>query len=129
MPDHATEEWDLWFPKAAAAGLPFARGRIAPTETLLVHAAPPSLSVVVRDRDGRPLAAGTDLAATDDTPIARLTRRGAQVEREDIWPTAADVGLPVILPGGEVGLLLSWWHADDHSAWRWQIELSNRREP
>jgi hypothetical protein len=33
----------------------------------------------------------------------------------------------VILPGGEVGTLVQWWHSDDRSEWRWQIELYNRR--
>jgi hypothetical protein len=33
----------------------------------------------------------------------------------------------VILPGGEAGILTSWWHAPDHSQWRWQLELSNRQ--
>jgi hypothetical protein len=128
MTDQAIEEWDLWFPKAAATGLPFARGRMAPCDTLLVHAAPPSLSVTVRDGQGAVLAEGRDLPATADTPIARLTRRGARVEREDIWPGAQDIGRPVILPGGEVGVLLSWWNAEDHGEWRWRIELYNRRE-
>jgi hypothetical protein len=31
----------------------------------------------------------------------------------------------VLLPGGEVGILMSWWNADDRKEWRWQIELSN----
>ncbi len=30
--------WDLWFPEAAAQGLPFARGRLDATDVLLVHA-------------------------------------------------------------------------------------------
>ena len=38
-----------------------------------------------------------------------------------------DVGRLVLLPGGEVGTLLRWWNADDHSEWRWQIELYNHR--
>lgn len=125
MPD-TTQLWDLWYPQAGASGLPFARGRLAPSDILLVHAAPPSLAVSVIEA-GRIVATGQDLAASADTPIARLTRRGDQVERQDIWPGAADLGLPVLLPGGEVGLLRAWWHADDHSAWRWQIELYNHR--
>jgi hypothetical protein len=32
----------------------------------------------------------------------------------------------VILPGGEAGILTTWWHAPDHTAWRWQLELSNQ---
>lgn len=128
MADRAIEEWDLWYPKAAATGMPFARGRLDPTDVLLVHAAPPVLTVTVRDGDGRQLAEGRDLVGAADTPIARLSRDGADVRREDIWPGEAEIGRPVILPGGEVGTLLGWWNADDRSAWRWQIELYNKRD-
>jgi hypothetical protein len=123
----AAQEWDLWYPKAAATGIPFARGRIAGADVLLVHAAPPLLTATVRDSEGRVLAEGKDLAATAETPIARLTRRGRRIEREDIWPADQDLGQLVLLPGGEVGTLKQWWHADDHSEWRWQIELYNHR--
>lgn len=122
-----TQEWDLWYPKAGATGLPFARGRVDATDVLLVHAAPPVLAVTVRDAAGRVVAAGADLAATNETPIARLTRHGDRVEREDIWPGEADIGRVVLLAGGEAGVLKQWRHADDHSEWRWQIELYNHR--
>lgn len=120
------QTWDLWYPKAAATGMPFARGRIDGAEIMLVHAAPPVLTVTVYD-DDRPLAHSRDLEATDDTPITRLTRRGDQIEREDIWPGEEDIGRLVLLPGGEVGTLTQWWHADDHSSWRWQVEFYNHR--
>lgn len=122
------EEWDLWYPKGGATGIPFARGRIGQrAEVMLVHAAPQALTVTVRNADGAPLAAGADLEATDDTPITRLTRRDDTITREDIWPGKEDLGRLVILPGGEVGTLVQWWHSDDRSEWRWQIELYNRR--
>ncbi|GAC1654800.1 MAG: hypothetical protein NVS4B6_31290 [Mycobacterium sp.] len=121
------EEWDLWYPKAAANGLPFARGRLQTAQVLLVHAAPPQLTVTVRTADGELLAQGTDLVQTDDTPMTRLTRNGERIERVDIWPGAADLGRPVLLAGGEVGVLKQWWHATDHAEWRWQIELYNHR--
>ena len=127
MASSTLEEWDLWYPKAGATGIPFARGRLDPAEVVLGHAAPPLLSVDVR-AGGRLIASGKDLPATDETPIARLTRRGATIEREDIWPGEADLGRLVLLPGGEVGVLLSWWSAEDHSEWRWRIELYNRRD-
>jgi hypothetical protein len=57
--------------------------------------------------------------------MTRLTRRGEQIEREDRWPTEADLGALVILPGGEVGRLTRWWNADDGSEWRWQVEFYN----
>ena len=119
--------WDLWYPQAAAQGLSFARGRLAATDVLLVHAAPPLLDVAVRDDAGRLLAEGKGLQRTADRPMARLTIRGERIEREDLWPTDDDLGRPVILPGGEVGILLQWWNAADGSEWRWRVEFSNHR--
>jgi hypothetical protein len=119
--------WDLWFPDAAAQGLPFARGRLDPTEVLLVHAAPESLRVEIRDDEGRRIAFADGLRRTADRPIARLTRSGASIERMDLWPAEEDLGRPVILPGGEVGILISWWNAADGNEWRWRIELYNHR--
>jgi len=119
--------WDLWYPHAAAQGLPFARGRLDATDVLLVHAAPDVLDVAVRDDDGRLLAEGKELTRTADRPMARLTVRGDIVERADLWPTKDDRGRPVILPGGEVGILTTWWNAADGSEWRWQVEFYNHR--
>ncbi len=121
------EVWDLWYPKAAATGIPFARGRIDGAEIMLVHSAPPVLTATVRADDGRVLAEGKDLQATDDTPITRLTRRGNHIERDDIWPAEDDLGRLVLLPGGEVGALKEWWNAEDNSEWRWQVEFYNHR--
>ena len=118
--------WDLWYPEAASQGMPFARGMAAPTEVMLVHAAPPSLRVEVREGE-RVVASGDGLARTADRPMLRLRRSGDRVEREDVWPGDADLGRPVLLPGGEVGILRSWWNAEDGSEWRWQVEFYNHR--
>ena len=125
--DKTLEVWDLWYPEAAATGMPFARGRLQATDVLLVHSAPAVLDVQVRNDAGELLAEGKALARTADRPMLRLTRRGREVQREDLWPTEADHGRPVLLPGGEVGLLLEWWNAPDESEWRWRIELYNHR--
>jgi hypothetical protein len=119
--------WDLWYPGAAAQGLSFARGRLDATDVLLVHAAPDVLDIDVRGDDGRLLARGRGLARTADCPMARLTVRDGQIARADLWPTEDDLGRPVILPAGEVGILQEWWNAEDGSAWRWQVEFSNHR--
>jgi hypothetical protein len=119
------ETWELWYPKAASTGLLFARGRLDTTSVLLVHAPPEYLTVEVSDDEGGPVLKVADLERTAETPICRLTKDGSRVSREDIWPSEADLGLPVMLPGGEVGILKQWWHADDHKEWRWQIELYN----
>jgi hypothetical protein len=121
------QTWDLWYPEAAATGMSFARSRIDPVDSVLVHAAPPSLAVYVQDGEGRLMARGANLRATGQTPILRLTIRDGEIAREDIWPGPEDVGCTVILPGGEAGILKSWWHADDHSEWRWELELYNHR--
>lgn len=119
--------WDLWYSKAAATGLPFGRGRLDRTEVLLVHAPPPVLTVEVRSEDGERFAYSKDLEQTADRPMARLTIQDDQVIREDLWPGQVDIGRVVILPGGEVGTLVSWWNAEDGSEWRWQVEFYNHR--
>ena len=119
--------WDLWYPNAAAQGLPFARGRLDATDTLLVHAAPDTLRVEVTDDAGVRLAFSDQLRRTADRPIARLRLDGDRITREDLWPEERDIGRPVILPGGEVGILVSWWNAPDGSEWRWRVEFYNHR--
>lgn len=119
--------WDVWFPEAAATGMPFARGRLDATDVLLLHAAPATIDVTVRSDDGQVLAQGKGLKQTADRPMLRLTRRGDTIAREDVWPTEADLGRPVLLPGGEVGILRSWWNAEDGSEWRWSLEFYNHR--
>jgi hypothetical protein len=121
------ETWELWYPKAAAAGLSFGRSKIDGADTLLVHAPPPMLNVFVRDEKGELRAEGIDLEATGDTPIARLTRQGKRIYRKDIWPGENEIDSIVLLPGGEAGILIYWWNAEDHSEWRWRLEFYNQR--
>ena len=123
-----TETWELWFPSAGATGLLFTRTRVDgadAAERVLVHAAPPTLDVVVRSEDGELLASASGLERTSPGPMSALVRRGSRMELEDLWPTQAEIGLLVLLAGGETGRLTSWWHADDRSEWRWQLELYN----
>ena len=119
--------WDLWYPQAGATGVSFARGRLEATKVLFVHAPPPMLTVEVRSEDGKRLAYAQGLAQTADRPIARLALQNEAIQREDLWPTQMDIGQLVILPGGEVGQLISWWNAQDGSEWRWQVEFYNHR--
>ena len=121
------ETWELWFPAAAATGLPFLRSKIDPTDTVLVHSAPDSLEVIVTDAAGERLAYGANLERTQDAPMCCLTRRGDEVVREDMWPGMEDTGAVVLLPGGEAGRLIEWHHAPDHSEWRWRVEFYNKK--
>jgi hypothetical protein len=125
--DSTLQIWDLWIPDVGAVGISFARGRLAATDTLLVHAAPQKLTVEFVDEQGVRVSRGQDLPRTSDTPMARLRRAGDTVTREDIWPSEADYGVPVLLAGDEVGWLTAWWNAPDYAAWRWSIELCNHR--
>ena len=118
--------WDLWYPEAGSQGVSFARGMAAPTPVMLVHAAPPVLRVEVRDGD-RVVAAGDELRGEGDMPIIRLRIEGDRVTRETLWPTAGDLGTPVLLPGGEVGVLRSWWNDEAKQEWRWTVEFYNHR--
>jgi len=122
------QTWECWYPDAAATGLLVARGRLEPTTTLWLHSAPAVLAVAVRDGDDRLVARGAGLTRQgEQLPMTRLSIKGDAIGREDRWPTDADLGSRVILPGGEVGTLTAWWHADDGSAWRWSVEFYNHR--
>jgi hypothetical protein len=48
--------------------------------------------------------------------------------RQDVWPDDEHVGLPVLLPGGEVGRLQRFEHARDGSTWRYTLEFRGARE-
>jgi hypothetical protein len=128
MPDQL-EIWDLWLPGPGASGLPFARAKVNArdaTDRILVHAAPKKLQVTVRDVAGNVVAKGDNLERGQPGPMSYLVRRGQSITLEDGWPTDQDIGRLVILPGGEAGILKSWWNADDRKEWRWQMEFYNQ---
>ena len=119
--------WDLWIPDVGATGVAFARGRLKPTDVLLVHAASEKLNVEVRSMDGSLVARAENLVRTLNSPMARLRIQGNAISREDLWPTEADYGTPVILAGGEVGILQYWWNDPHQQEWRWRVEFYNHR--
>ena len=119
--------WDLWIPDVGATGVAFARGRLKPTDVLLVHAASEKLNVEVRSMDGSLVARAENLVRTLNSPMARLRIQGNAISREDLWPTEADYGTPVILAGGEVGILQYWWNDPRQQEWRWRVEFYNHR--
>ncbi|MGE5595423.1 MAG: hypothetical protein ACM3S1_05245 [Hyphomicrobiales bacterium] len=122
------ETWDLWYPNAAARGLSFGRGAMDPADAVIVHAVPDTLRVEVTDGEGRRIAFGDQLVRTGPYyPMTRLRKQGSRITREDGWPEAEDIGRPVMLPGGEVGILKDWWNAEDGSEWRWNVEFYNHK--
>ncbi|MHB8508448.1 MAG: DUF7712 family protein [Candidatus Dormibacteria bacterium] len=120
------ETWEVWFPAAAANGLLVARARVDPAQVMWLHAAPEVVAVVVREGEETILSRADELKRDGRyLPMTRLERMGESIIREDRWPAESDLGALVLLPGGEVGTLISWWNAEDGSEWRWQIELYN----
>jgi hypothetical protein len=121
----ALHTWALWYPKAGATGLLLARGRLEPTDAVFVHAAPDVVTVEVYDDDGNLECIGQDLQRSGDSPMCLLRLEGGTVTRAEIWPAGEHLGLPVLLPGGEIGRLRSWWHSDDKKEWRWGVDFYN----
>jgi hypothetical protein len=120
--------WELRNPDGGSTGLEFARARMEQHEHVLGHALPERVDVDVTDEEGTLLARAEGLSHEAVTPMSRLDLRSdGGIDRANVWPDGSDLGKPVILPGGEVGILKAWWNADDHSEWRWTIDLSNHR--
>jgi hypothetical protein len=120
--------WSIRSSDGGMNGLEFCKALTAGGHRrVLVHAAPRTLEVEVRE-DGRLVAEGSAERDGDYTPITEVVLTdGGSVERREVWPDGSFVGLPVLLCGGEVGILQAWHHSDDRDWWRWSIELSNHR--
>jgi hypothetical protein len=119
--------WDLRT-DGGMDGIEFARCLTAGGHRrVLVHAAPARLAVEVRTEDGAPVAHGEVERAGERTPMTELILDGDAVTRREVWPDEGHLGLPVLLAGGEVGVLRSW-HDDEHRWWRWTLELSNHAD-
>ena len=118
--------WEIRTP-GGMLGIEVARGLMAAAPVVLAHSLPAKVSVTVRDEAGRIVAEGSDLEADGETPMARLRLVDGGVTRRQVWPDDSDLGRPVILPGGEVGILCEWWNAPDGSEWRWRVEFHNSK--
>jgi hypothetical protein len=121
--------WELRNPDGGSLGLEFARGKSAPTKTMLGHALPERVDLEVRDEKGTLVAAAEGLEHDAVTPMSKLVLENGAARRENLWPNEDDLGSPVILPGGEVGILKAWWNAEDGTEWRWTVELHNKIRP
>lgn len=92
---------------------------------VLVHAAPEHAQVEIRSEDDRLVARGDADRDGEYSPMTLLEIGGGKLRREEVWPDESFIGLPVLLAGGEVGILQRWEHAEDRSWWRWSVEFSN----
>lgn len=100
----------------------FGKGWTLPGESLLLHAVP--TYVRYRGLDAKQEWC-EPLERQGDEPMTLL--RLDEHEREDLWPGPEHEGLPVLLPGGEVGRLLRFSHEDDGSEWTYALEFRGSR--
>jgi hypothetical protein len=102
----------------------FGKGWTLPGESLLLHAVPRYLRYKRADEHGSDWC--EPLEREGDQPMTLL--RPQEGVREDLWPGPEHVGMPMLLPGGENGRLISFDHADDGSAWRYTLEFRGSLE-
>lgn len=118
--------WDIRSGDAGMNGLEFCRCTTAGGfSRVLVHAAPANAQIEVRDDADHLIATGRPEREGEYSPMTLLEISGSEVSRSEVWPDESYYGLPVLLAGGEVGLLEKWEHAGDRSWWRWRVEFSN----
>ena len=118
--------WNIRTRDGAMNGLEFAQCTTAGGfDRVLVHAAPGQAKVEIIATDDRVVARGDLDRHGEYSPMTLIECEGSTLHRSEVWPTEELYGLPVLLSGGEVGLLQQWQHAEDHSWWRWSVEFSN----
>jgi len=118
--------WNVRTRDGAMNGLEFARCTTAGGfNRVLIHAAPGKAQVEIIAADDRVVARGDLDRQGEYSPMTLVELHGSTLHRSEVWPTEELYGLPVLLSGGEVGILQTWHHAEDHSWWRWSIEFSN----
>jgi len=97
------------------------KGWTNPGEPLLLHGAQ---RFVRYKPDGRK-EFGEPLERTGDEPMTLIDLD--EGTRQDLWPTPDHVGLPMLLPGGEVGRLLRFERTDDGDAFTYALEFRGER--
>lgn len=92
---------------------------------VLIHATPDRAFVEVRGDDDHLIARGDIDREGEYSPMTLVEVGEDELRRREVWPDEELYGLPVLLSGGEVGLLREWEHDQEHTWWRWSIEFSN----
>jgi len=97
------------------------KGWTNPGEPLLLHGA----STFVRYKPEDQKDFGDALERTGDEPMTLLDLEHGI--RHDLWPTPEHQGLPVLLPGGEVGRLLRFDRDPGGDEFTWALEFRGER--
>jgi hypothetical protein len=99
----------------------FGKGWTSPGEPLLLHGAPR----FVRFKQADATEFCEPIERTGDEPMTLLDLD--RTTRTDLWPTNEHLGLPVLLPGGEVGRLLRFERSPDGERFTWALEFRGTR--
>jgi hypothetical protein len=94
---------------------------------VLVHATPAKAGVEITGQDGEVIVRCDVEREGDYSPMTLLEVGGGGIKRTEVWPDDSMYGLPVLLAGGEAGILRSWENDPERTWWRWTLELSNHR--
>jgi len=120
--------WNLRSNDGAMNGLEFARCTTAGGfRRVLVHACPAQLSLEVSTDEGTRIAQADLERQGDYSPMTMVSLGDPGPTRTEVWPDESMYGLPVLISGGEVGILQAWEHASDRSWWRWSVEFANHK--
>jgi hypothetical protein len=90
-----------------------------PNERLLVHGAPRFLRY--RAAEGEKDAWVGPLEQSGDECMALIDLDGGT--RTEVWPGDEHLGLPVFLPGGHAGRLMSFELSEDRTSWTYALEF------
>ena len=97
------------------------KGWTKPGEPLLLHGA--ATFVRFKGEDQKEFC--DPLERTGDEPMTLLDLDHGT--RHDLWPTTEHQGLPVLLPGGEVGRLLRFDRDPGGDEFTWALEFRGER--
>jgi len=112
------EAWSVETSRDGERWRSLGKGWVFPGEPLLVHGA----SSLIRFRRSEPKGDWVGpLERTADLPMTLLELEAGR--RSELWPGEEHLGLPVLLPGGEVGRLVSFEHSPDGTRWTWSLRF------
>jgi hypothetical protein len=119
---HGHERWIVETSKDGERWRFLGRAWKFPGELVLLHAAPR----FVRFRPDGEAEWRQALEQTEDLPMTLLDMENGV--RRELWPDESHLGLPVLLPGGETGRILSFEHETDPDRWTYSLEFRGSRE-
>lgn len=99
----------------------FGRAWKQPGQAVLLHAAPQFIRIRPDgDKEWQ------TLESAEPRPITLLQMEDGA--RTELWPDERHLGLPMLLPGGEIGTLLRFEHTQDPEGWTYALEFRGSPE-